>query len=115
MCSGRNTQYPTKIKVKQDFILTDMTSTFPNWIANMKIQNVGGLMMSNSTLNKNIVPNPRTEAFREINGKERVQLYGVGLCGKTICLVCNIYIYIYIYMDTLEAKRTTKLPNEPMT
>ena len=46
--------------------------------------------MLNATNSKNIVPNARTKASKEINGNERVQLYGFVLCGRTTCLV---YIY----------------------
>ena len=42
---------------------------------------VGGLMMMNATNNKNIIPNPKTKLFKEINGKGRVQLCGFVL-GK---------------------------------
>ena len=57
-------------------------------------QNVGGgLMMMNATNNTNIIPNPQTKLFKDINGKGRVQLCGFVLGKETTCLVYNLYAY----------------------
>ena len=66
-------------------------------------------MMMNSTKNKNIMPNPRTKAFKEINGKGRVQLYGIMLCDQTMCLVYNVYGYTGADERSENAARTNDI------
>ena len=55
--------------------------------------NVGGLMMMNAPNNKNIIPNPKTKLFKEMNGEGGVQLYGFVFEKETTCLVYNLYAY----------------------